>query len=65
LDATGSSRGAVLITLEPIHLYEHYRFGEIISHGVWLYHRFSLRHRAVEELLFGHGVIASYEAIRT
>ena len=46
--------------------YKHHRFpGEIISHGVWLYFRFSLSHRDVEELLFARGVIVSYEAVRT
>jgi putative transposase len=46
-------------------LYKHHRFpGEIISHAVWLYYRFSLSHRDVEELLFVRGVIVSYEAIR-
>ena len=46
-------------------LYKHHRFpGEIISHAVWLYFRFSLSHRDVEELLFVRGVIVSYEAIR-
>jgi putative transposase len=45
--------------------YKHHRFpGEIISHAVWLYFRFSLSHRDVEELLFVRGVIVSYEAIR-
>jgi hypothetical protein len=34
--------------------YKHYRFpAEIISHGVWLYFRFCLSYRDVEELLFG------------
>ncbi len=45
--------------------YKHHRFpGEIISHAVWLYFRFPLSHRYVEELLFVRGVIVSYEAIR-
>jgi hypothetical protein len=46
--------------------YKHHRFpGEIISHGVWLYDRFYLSYRDVEELLFERGVIVTYEAIRT
>jgi putative transposase len=46
-------------------LYKHHRFpGEIISHAVWLYFRFPLSHRDVEELLFVRRVIVSYEAIR-
>jgi putative transposase len=45
--------------------YKHHRFpGEIISHAVWLYFRFPLSHRDVEELLFVRGVMVSYEAIR-
>lgn len=47
------------------HPYKHHRFpGEIISHAVWLYCRFPLSHRDVEELLFVRGVIVSYEALR-
>jgi len=46
-------------------LYKHHRFpGEIISHAVWLYFRFPLSHRDVEEILFVRGVIVSYEAMR-
>jgi putative transposase len=45
--------------------YKHHRFpAEIISHGVWLYFRFCLSYRDVEELLFVRGVIVTYEAIR-
>ena len=46
-------------------LYRGYRFpAEIISHAVWLYYRFHLSHRDVEELLAEPGVQVSYEAIR-
>jgi putative transposase len=46
-------------------LYKHPRFpGEIISHAVWLYFRFLLSHRDVEELLLVRGAIVSYKAIR-
>jgi putative transposase len=49
-------------TLNP---YIRHRFpGEIISHAVWLYYRFSLSHRDIKELLFERGIIVSYEAIR-
>ena len=37
---------------------------EIISHAVWLYHRFTLSFRDVEDLLAERGVAVSYEAIR-
>jgi putative transposase len=46
-------------------LYKRHRFpAEIISHCVWLYHRFGLSFRAVEELLFERGVALSYETVR-
>ena len=39
-------------------LYKNHRFPpEIIAHAVWLYHRFSLSFREVEELLAERGVI--------
>jgi putative transposase len=45
--------------------YKHHRFPvEIISHAVWLYFRFCLSYRDVEELLFARGVTVTYEAIR-
>ncbi len=37
---------------------------EIISHAVWLYFRFSLSYRDVEELLAERGIIVTYETIR-
>jgi hypothetical protein len=46
-------------------LYKPHRFpGEIVSHAVWLYFRFPLSHRDVEDLLFIRGIIVSYEPIR-
>jgi putative transposase len=52
-------------TSAPPHPYKHHRFpAEIISHGIWLYFRFCLSYRDVEELLFARGVIVTYEAIR-
>jgi putative transposase len=46
-------------------LYKRHRFPvEIISHCVWLYHRFDMSFRAVEELLFERGVVLSYETVR-
>jgi putative transposase len=37
--------------------YKHHRFpGGIISHGVWLYYRFPLSYRDVQELLFERGI---------
>ncbi|MEO1162608.1 MAG: IS6 family transposase [Chloroflexota bacterium] len=37
---------------------------EIIAYAVWLYHRFCLSYRDVEDLLAERGVIVSYETIR-
>ena len=37
---------------------------EIISHAVWLYHRFGLSFRDVEDLLAERGITVTYEAIR-
>ncbi len=37
---------------------------EIISHAVWLYHRFTLSFRDIEELLAIRGIHTSYESIR-
>ena len=48
-----------------LHSYRGYRFpSEIISHAVWLYHRFCLSFRDVEDLLAQQGVSVSYETIR-
>ena len=45
--------------------YKNHRFpAEIISHGVWLYYRFTLSYRDVEELLFERGITVSHEAVR-
>jgi putative transposase len=45
--------------------YHRHRFPpEIISYVVWLYYRFSMSFRDVEDLLAERGVIVSYESIR-
>src|SRR5260221_14043986 len=42
-----------------------YRFpSEVIQHGVWLYLRFTLSFRDVEDLLAERGIIVSYETIQ-
>jgi putative transposase len=47
-------------------LYRGYRFpSEIISHAVWLYHRYCLSFRDVEDLLAERGIVVSYETIRS
>lgn len=45
--------------------YRGHRFPpEIISQAVWLYHRFCLSFRDVEDLLAERGVIVPYETVR-
>ena len=45
--------------------YRGFRFpSAIISHAVWLYHRFCLSFREVEELLAERGIIVTYESVR-
>ena len=45
--------------------YHRHRFPpEIISHAVWLYYRFALSFRDVEDLLAKRGVTVTYESIR-
>src|SRR5687768_12851121 len=42
-----------------------YRFpAEVISHAVWLYFRFPLSLRMVDELLAARGITVSHEAVR-
>ena len=45
--------------------YKRYRFpAEIIQYAVWLYYRFNLSYRDIEDLLAERGINVSYEAIR-
>ena len=45
--------------------YKRHRFPpDIISYAVWLYYRFNLSHRDIEDLLAERGVTVSREAIR-
>lgn len=45
--------------------YRGFRFPpEIIGHCVWLYFRFSLSFRDIEEIMAEQGVIVTYETIR-
>jgi putative transposase len=37
---------------------------EIIAHAVWLYYRFPLSLRMVEEMLLERGIVVSYETVR-
>ena len=60
----GGLRGAGLVgTGTPS--YKGFRYPvEIISHCVWLYHRFPLSFREVEEMMLERGVTVSHETIR-
>jgi putative transposase len=50
---------------KPTPSYQRHRFtSEFISHAVWLYHRFCLSFREVEELLAERGVTVTYETVR-
>jgi len=45
--------------------YKRHRFpAEIIGHAVWLYCRFALSYRDVEELLAARGVVLTDETVR-
>jgi len=51
--------------MRTLSLYHRHRFpAEIISHSVWLYFRFALSFRDVEEMLAMRGVTLSYETVR-
>ena len=46
-------------------IYKRHRFPpDIISYAVWLYYRFNLSHRDIEDLLAERGITVSREAIR-
>ena len=46
-------------------LYKRHRFPpEIIQYAVWLYHRFNLSQRDIEDLLAERNIVVSYESIR-
>ena len=49
----------------PNNQYKGHRFPpEIIQHAVWLYYRFNLSHRDIEDLLAVRGIVVSYESVR-
>jgi putative transposase len=46
-------------------IYAGYRYpAQIISHAVWLYHRFTLSFRDIEVLLATRGIVVTYETTR-
>jgi len=45
--------------------YKRHRFpSSIIQYAAWLYHRFNLSHRDIEDLLAERGIEVSYESVR-
>ncbi len=49
----------------PTNPYAGFRYpAEIISYAVWLYHRFTLSFREVEEIPAERGIVESHETIR-
>jgi putative transposase len=51
--------------IAPSSLYRRHRFPpEIISYAVYLYYRFTVSYRDVEEMLARRGIVVSYETIR-
>src|SRR6185436_19366205 len=57
-------RGLVVVAIAA--RYKGYRYPiEVIGHAVWLYHRFTLSLRDVEELMLARGVVVTYETIRS
>jgi putative transposase len=49
----------------PGHHHRHRFPAAITAHAVWLYHRFALSLRDVEELLYERGIMVTYETIRS
>ena len=51
--------------MKNTNIYKRYRFpSEIIQYTVWIYYRFNLSHRDIEDLLAERGINVTYEAIR-
>jgi putative transposase len=51
--------------MKKTNIYAGYRYpSQIISHAVWLYHRFTLSLCDIEELLAARGITVSYETVR-
>src|SRR6516162_4156818 len=51
--------------ISPSISYKRHRFPPaIIAHAVWLYFRFPLSLRLVEEMLLERGIVVSYETVR-
>ena len=50
--------------IEPLTVYKRHRFpARLIAYAVWLYFRFPLSLRLIEELLLERGIVVSYESV--
>jgi transposase-like protein len=54
----------MITTTDPARYKRHRHPSDIIAHAVWLYFRFSLSYRNVEELLVARGIHMTYETVR-
>jgi putative transposase len=64
IDGLISGGGAGLMAV-VVPSYTGFRYPvEVINHCVWLYHRFPLSFREVEEMMMERGVVVSHETIR-
>src|SRR5919106_3297456 len=51
--------------IETSTAYKRHRFpARLIAHAVWLYFRFPLSLRLIEEMLLDRGIVVSYETVR-
>ncbi|GHO64264.1 hypothetical protein KSC_031560 [Ktedonobacter sp. SOSP1-52] len=60
-----SGRLTIMKTQASAPVYKGFRFPvDIIGHCIWLYFRFSLSFRDIEELMVQRGIVLTYETIR-
>jgi putative transposase len=63
LELVVPGRGSLVSSASPS--YQGHRYPvEVISPCVWLYHRFPLSFREVEELMLQRGIVVSHETVR-
>ncbi|MDB5683134.1 MAG: putative transposase [Sphingomonas bacterium] len=54
----------MMVDMQPLSYVRHRFPPEVIQHAVWLYLRFTLSYRDVEDLLAERGLDVSYETVR-
>jgi putative transposase len=53
------------LLIKNLNIYAGYGYpSQIISHAIWLYHRFTLSFRDIEVLLATRGIVVTYETTR-